>query len=261
MNIPQEETERSNKTMSSSKDYKHDMAMMFAFHDALRRELGYIARVTAATTDDPRRVMATAAGWEMFKTYLHVHHGCEDDVLWPAMGKTLAERPDDLALLAALEAEHAAIDPLLNAIDATLANPAGGPEHLGDLSDALATTLNAHLSHEEDEGLALIDVTVSDEQWQDFGQEHSRRLGPEAPRVFPWMLDGLDEVKAEHILRSVPEPVRALYRDQWVGAYRQLDRWQLDRWQLDRWQLDPSGALPGSPGRPGEEDVRPKGRS
>ncbi|HXW82462.1 MAG TPA: hemerythrin domain-containing protein [Acidimicrobiales bacterium] len=211
--------------MTSTKDYKHDMATMFAFHDALRRELGHIAQVAAASTDDPRLVMATAAGWHMFKTYLHVHHSCEDDMLWPVMEKTLAARADDLALLAALEAEHAAIDPLLNAIDATLANPASGPERLGDLVDALAVTLTAHLRHEEGEGLPLIDATVTDEQWRDFGLENSKRIGPEAPTVFPWMLDGLDEGKTDHILQLVPEPVRALYHDQWLGAYRQLDRW------------------------------------
>lgn len=213
--------------MSSTKDYKHDMATMLAFHDALRRELGQIARVAATRTEDPRQVMASAAGWQMFKSYLHVHHSCEDDVLWPAMEKTLADRPDDLALLAALEAEHAAIDPLLNAIDATLANPVSPPERLGDLTDALATTLVAHLRHEEGEGLALIDVTVTDEQWADFGEEHRKRIGPDAVRVLPWMLDGLGEAQAEHILGLLPEPVRALYRDQWLVAYEQLDRWGL----------------------------------
>jgi hypothetical protein len=169
--------------------------------------------------------MTTLAGWQMFKDYLHVHHGCEDDVLWPAMEKTLSDRPDDLALLAALEAEHAAIDPLLDAIDATLANTTSPTERLSDLTDALATTLNAHLRHEEGEGLALIDATVTDEQWQDFGQEHAKRIGADAPRVFPWMLDGLDEAKTEHILQTIPEPLRATYRNQWLGAYRQLGRW------------------------------------
>jgi hemerythrin-like domain-containing protein len=212
-------------TMNSNKQYKHDMAMMLVFHDALRRDVGQIARISATTTDDPRRVMATVAGWQMFKTYLHVHHGCEDDVLWPALGKTLAERPDDLALVTALEAEHAAIDPTLNAIDATLANPASPPDRLGDLAAALSSTLHAHLHHEEGEGLPLIDATVTDQLWQDFGQEHAKRIGPQAPRVFPWMLDGLEEDKTEHILGLLPEPVRAMYRDQWLGAYRQLDLW------------------------------------
>jgi hypothetical protein len=211
--------------MKSSQDYHHDMTVMLAFHDALRRELGHIARVAAIRTDDPRQVMATAAGWQMFKAYLQVHHRAEDDMLWPVMEKTLADRPDDLALLSALEAEHAAIDPLLNAIDATLANSASGRERLGDLTDALATTLHAHLRHEEGEGLALIDATINDEQWQEFGQESAKRIGPEAPRVFPWMLDGLDEAKTEHILALLPEPVRAAYANEWLGSYLQLDRW------------------------------------
>ena len=215
--------------MNSGKDYKHDMATMLAFHDALRRELGHVARVAANRTDNPRHLMATAAGWQMFKSYLHVHHECEDEFLWPVMEKTLADRAADLALLAALEAEHAAIDPLLNAIDATLASPASGPERLGDLTEALASTLHAHLRHEEGEGLPLIDATITDEQWAYFGQESARRMGPEAPRVFPWMLDGLDEAKTEHILRLLPEAVRATYQNEWLGAYRQLDLWGGDR--------------------------------
>jgi hemerythrin-like domain-containing protein len=211
--------------MSNGVGYRHDMTMMLAFHDALRRELDHVIRVAAIRTDDPRHVMATAVGWQMFKTYLQVHHSCEDDLLWPVIAEALAGRADDLALLAALEAEHAAIDPLLAAIDATLANPASGPERLSDLTDALAATLLAHLRHEEGEGLALVDANVTDEQWLEFGQENAKRIGPEAPRVFPWMLDGLDEAKTQHILSLIPEPVRALYANQWLGAYLQLDRW------------------------------------
>jgi hypothetical protein len=35
----------------------------------------------------------------------------------------------------------------------------------------------------------------------------------------------LDAAKTEHILEFVPEPLRAVYRNQWLGAYQQLDRW------------------------------------
>jgi hypothetical protein len=52
----------------------------------------------------------------------------------------------DMAMMLAFharEAEHAAIDPLLAAIDATLANSTSPVERLSDLTDALATTLNA----------------------------------------------------------------------------------------------------------------------
>ncbi len=214
--------------MNTTKEYRLDMTMMFAIHGALRRELGHIARVAAKSSDDARHVMVTAAGWQMFKSYLHLHHACEDDMLWPVMEKSLAERPDDLALLAALEAEHAAIDPLIRAIDATLANlanPSSGSERLGDLADALSTTINTHLRHEEGEGLGLIDANVTEQQWQDFGQEHGKRNGPDAPRYLPWLLDGLDDAAAEHILERIPGPLRAAYRDEWLGAYHRSDRW------------------------------------
>jgi hypothetical protein len=50
----------------------------------------------------------------MFKKYLRIHHRAEDEAVWPVMYQVLTDRPDDLALLDAMEAEHAAIDPLLD---------------------------------------------------------------------------------------------------------------------------------------------------
>jgi hypothetical protein len=53
---------------------QYDLTLMYAMHNALRRELEHLARVTARTDDDPRRILASAAGWEIFKKALHVHH-------------------------------------------------------------------------------------------------------------------------------------------------------------------------------------------
>ena len=144
-----------------SQTSKLDMTRMYIMHDALRRELERIARVTARSDDDPRRIMRTAVGWELFKSFLHIHHTAEDVALWPVMRKALAGRPDDLALLDAMESEHAAIDPMLSAIEATLADRISAPEVLGTLTDALAAVIRGHLKHEEDETLAVIDVTIS----------------------------------------------------------------------------------------------------
>jgi hemerythrin-like domain-containing protein len=211
--------------MPSTKGSGLDMTMMFAIHDALRRELRHIARITADTTDDPNRIIRSAVGWQMFKTYLDVHHSCEDDLLWPVMEQELADRPDDLALMAALEAEHARMDPLLSAIDAAVADRDSGSERLGALTDALTTALIEHLSHEETEGLPLIDATVTEMQWERFGNEHGNRLRPEAPRYLPWLLEGLDAERAARILENIPEPLRLAYRDQWRPAYAEFDRW------------------------------------
>ena len=110
--------------------FTNDMTMMYVMHSALRRDLQTIARVTARPNDDPKHVLSAAAGWEMFKSYLRVHHTAEDELLWPLMRKALADDSDGLALLDAMEAEHATIDPLLGAIDAALADRDTGPQQL-----------------------------------------------------------------------------------------------------------------------------------
>src|SRR5689334_16239103 len=103
-----------------------DVTMMFAVHDAFRRELGELERVTGPSADDPRVALRAAAGWELFKRHLLVHHTSEDVALWPAMERRLAGRGPELELMAAMEAEHAVIDPLLAGVDAALASPDGG---------------------------------------------------------------------------------------------------------------------------------------
>jgi hypothetical protein len=50
---------------------------------------------------------------------------------WPRMRARLADRPDDLALLQAMEDEHARIDPLIAAVDGALADHGDGHRRLG----------------------------------------------------------------------------------------------------------------------------------
>ncbi|SNR26672.1 hemerythrin domain-containing protein [Actinomadura mexicana] len=197
---------------------EYDWTLMYVMHDALRRELEHLAKVTAREDDDPRRLLAAAAGWELFKLSLHAHHTAEDEALWPAVREALDGRADDLALLDAMEAEHAAVDPLVEAIDT-------GAEPVGELVDALATALTAHLAHEEKEALPLIDATLTPEQFQSFGQAHGRHVGPHAPRVLPWLLDGVDDATTAATLSVLPEPARTAFETQWQPAYQALERW------------------------------------
>jgi iron-sulfur cluster repair protein YtfE (RIC family) len=202
-----------------------DMTMMYAVHDALRRELERIARVTARIDDDPRQVLGTAVGWEMFKRYLHAHHTAEDETVWPVMERLLATRPDDLALLAAMESEHAAIEVLLGAVDAAIADRDSGPQRLGDLVDALVSGLSGHLKHEESEALPLIDATLTQQQWQRLGQRQAELVGADAPRYLPWLLDEMDPAKIAAVLSRMPEPLRVAYRDEWRANYADLRLW------------------------------------
>ena len=58
--------------------------------------------------------------------------------------------PAALSVLAAMEAEHERIDPLLAAVDSALARD---HDRLADVIDALTSSLTGHLGHEERDGL------------------------------------------------------------------------------------------------------------
>ncbi len=209
----------------TNKTFKNDMTMMFVLHDALRRELERIADVTARAGDDPQQLLRTAAGWEIFKSYLHIHHTAEDEALWPALRQALAARPDDLALLDAMESEHATIDPLLEHVDAALADRDHGGDRLAEVVDNLATGLRGHLKHEEDDALPLIDSTATEQQLQLFGMAHTKQIGPGISQYLPWMLDSASADTTAHILGVLPEPARVAYQNEWRQAYAEWELW------------------------------------
>ena len=61
----------------------------------------------------------------MFKRQLHLHHTGEDRHIWPRLGERLAHSESAMSTLQAMEEEHARVDPLLDAVDAAFADPAG----------------------------------------------------------------------------------------------------------------------------------------
>ena len=206
-------------------EYQLDMSMMFAMHDALRRELVQVARIASRTDDNPGQLLRAALGWELFKKFLLVHHQSEDDVLWPTLRTKVAGQPDRVALADALEAEHAVIEPLLTAIDAAAADPDYGYQRFGDIVDELATKLSAHLSHEETEGLPLIDVSLTAQEWQRFAQVHTERIRGDAPMYMPWLLNGASPQTLDAVLGKFPPPLLTAFREEWGPRYAALDLW------------------------------------
>jgi hypothetical protein len=184
--------------------------MMFAAHDALRRDVAQVTQLDARNE-----------GWSIFEQMLHAHHTIEDDLLWPVMRDELSGRPDDLALLDQMAKEHAEIQPLLEAVDRALAQ--GKPASPAQAN--LETHLLEHLAHEEHDALPLIDQTLTEEQWMTFGQATAQRMGPDMPRFLPWLLDGADQDTTTRVLAMIPPPVQQLYVDQWRPAFAAHDRW------------------------------------
>ncbi|MER5638556.1 hemerythrin domain-containing protein [Kitasatospora sp. NPDC002227] len=200
------------------------MTVTYAMHDALRRELHHLARATARTRPDPRDVLRTAPGWGLFRRALGAHHSAEDDALWPALRRALHGRPLSLTRLEAIEAEHAALALLIEAIDHALTDPATGPDLFGELAGSLVTGLRGHLRHEEEAVFPLALTILGREQWEHFGRVHAQRI--EAARILPWLLDGLGEPTASAVLAQLlPQAAHHAYTHRWQPAYAALDRW------------------------------------
>jgi hypothetical protein len=71
-------------------EYQLDMSMMFAMHDAMRRDLERVGRIAVRLDGDPAKLLHAAAGWELFKKFLVNHHESEDEALWPALRAAVA---------------------------------------------------------------------------------------------------------------------------------------------------------------------------
>jgi hemerythrin-like domain-containing protein len=203
-----------------------DMTMMFAIHEALRRDLERIAQAAAVAGDDPAGLHVTHFGWQLFKEFLTLHHTTEDAVLWPRMRELVAGRADDLELLDAMEQEHGRIDPLIEAVDAALADHEHGHDRLGDVADALVTEVGGHLDHEEQDALPLVSRVLPAEDWDRFGAEQRSRTSLDAAaRYLPWLLDEARSNRAADVLRFIPPHLQELYRNSWLPAYREKNPW------------------------------------
>jgi Hemerythrin HHE cation binding domain len=240
-----------------------DLTIMIAAHDAFRRDLTRLARAAAAADlSDPARRQSVAAGWDLFKRELHMHHTAEDQIIWPVLRPRLAYSEAALSVLDAMEEEHQRIDPLLAAVDAAFAQhgvasggagvmPGHGPvavmpggagatpgtargvsrdgpgeDRLAEVIDVLTSTLTGHLAHEERDGLPLIGVALTAAEWRSAGFKIARKNGLSAGgEMFAWILDGAGGQDAGATLGQLPPPLRLLYRAVWKPRFDKTPRW------------------------------------
>jgi len=195
---------------------------MLAAHDAFRRDLTRLARTAgSANLSDPARRQSIAAGWDLFKRQLHLHHTAEDEIIWPVLRPRLEHSPAALSVLDAMEAEHELIDPLLAAVDVQFV----GGDRLADVIDTLTSALTGHLGHEERDGLPLIGVALTAAEWRGVGRKMASKNGMAASsEMFAWILDGTDREHAT-TLAQLPPPLRLLYRARWKPRFDKTQRW------------------------------------
>jgi hypothetical protein len=173
-----------------------EFTAMEIFHHALRRDLA----VLSGDFDHDR--------WRNFAFQLHFHHTSEDLLLWPAVRVKITD-PADGRLLDDMEAEHAAIDPLLAGVDEDLA---AGQDVTARLA-AAAAAVTGHLDHEEHAALPMIDRLLTQQEWDGF-VDGARKLDGDLaqnPRVLiQWMLEGAPAELRGRVIANLPPPVLAM---------------------------------------------------
>jgi len=192
-----------------------DFTMMYVGHDAFCRDLDRL--IEAAATGQV--LTAEARGtWTLFSEMLHTHHGAEDVALWPPL-RAAVTAAEDVAILDAMEREHAAIDPSLDAITAAFAQ--NRADDVAHGLEELSAGLRAHMLHEENEALPLLERTLGLEAWAAFGVEARKQTGMRgAARMLPWVLDEAPPDAAQRVLGMMPAPLRVAYKHLWAPAHR-----------------------------------------
>ncbi|NYD41252.1 hemerythrin domain-containing protein [Nocardioides panaciterrulae] len=195
-----------------------DLATMFLMHHAFRRDLAAFAQAVPHTPLEDRAAwLALLRRWEVFAGALHHHHRGEDTWLWPALLER-ADR-DEQAVLAAMEAEHGEIDPLLEASRrglALLASGRGRPDDraaLGVRLCAARESLARHLAHEERDALPILQRRLSAEEWRDLEVRFADGLRPrDLLDLVPWAVQGLPEDGLREFRRRAGWAHRVVWR-------------------------------------------------
>jgi Hemerythrin HHE cation binding domain len=191
-----------------------DFTMMYVTHNALRRDMNRFATAIAVGGAGSPGVRA---GWQTFKTQLHIHHTVEDDDLWPRLYRAVGDRPEDIAMLKAMEAEHAVLDPMLEEVDAALSDE--DQTQLSTHIDGLIGALDTHLQHEESSALPLVQAVLTPADWRAFGGAMRERQGLKGVATyFPWILDSATAADRAAVVSALPTPLQMIDRLFWEHA-------------------------------------------
>ena len=119
-----------------------DVTMIYAAHDAFTRDL---QRMASAWQRGQAFTPGTLAGWAMLTKQPHIHHTAEETSLWPKL-RAAVSAPQEVAVLDAMEMEHAQLDAPLERVDTAIAahDATSLDEGVHTLSAGLAAHSSAH---------------------------------------------------------------------------------------------------------------------
>lgn len=162
-----------------------DLLGIRLIHRVMRTDLHRLTdlagRISAGEPCSDRRATAVAGWIAALGEEIHDHHSAEDDHAWPVIAARAGAEVD----LAELSADHAALDPLLDAVRAAAAALVAATESgraavaagLESALGALRDDIDEHLDAEEETIFPVIERCVPVAEWQRV-EEAVRKGGP-----------------------------------------------------------------------------------
>jgi DUF438 domain-containing protein len=186
-----------------------ELSMNQVIHAAVRRDVARTEQALRAMPDgDGDRARQIQRGWAHLVDQLKHHHESEDALVWPY----LEAQGADPALLAAMEAEHAAMAEALRtaaeAVDAVVTSPTAA--QAAAAADAVARTsqvVDQHLEHEEREAEPLVEQHADDPAWKAVEKQLRPRSIVDAGGSLAWMQDGAGDRELAALRATIPRPV------------------------------------------------------
>ena len=189
----------------------HDQTGMYVMHHAFRRDLAaFESAVRNTPVGDAATWRALRDRWARFGEVLHHHHEIEDVSIWPVLLQHAEALGDEAGArtLAAMEAEHAEIDPGLAACTAGFASMVEHPcvDHRNALDVHVTAThaaLLEHLAHEETEALPFLQRVMTAEEFAATEKAAEAGYPPRmVPFLVPWVAAGLPADVTDRLLRD-----------------------------------------------------------
>jgi Hemerythrin HHE cation binding domain len=193
-----------------------DLTGFLLAHAAMRQEFGLLGAVARQPLGAARAALVEDHV-ELVLGVLHHHHTAEDDTIWPALRE---REPAARSGLDGLEADHEHLEPLIRQAG-DRARPLA--ERAAILTD-LGERINAHLDREEALAVPLIRKHITVAEWEALAKRAAKETGRRVPRVYGWYASAVDDEQVKKALRTVPPPVRVLFRVFWQPAYARRAR-------------------------------------
>jgi iron-sulfur cluster repair protein YtfE (RIC family) len=196
---------------------------MLMIHGVFRGELRAApARIEGVAPGDLERARLIGDHYGFVLAALHIHHGTEDELLWPKLNQRVEFERE---LVARMEAQHAAIAGELTQSTETLerwsktATLQDAVPLLDSLS-RLTAQLEQHLGEEEQQILPIAAEHLSVKEWGELGQHGMAAVPPEwLPVTLGLCLRNIPPEARPVFLAQMPEGVPVLWTSQWESVF------------------------------------------